>query len=67
MPSVREVDVASPTSAAEPSPQEIDSMMAEAIAVDALLQRKHPGTFDVMLAISVYLSSPARRCQIRRG
>jgi hypothetical protein len=59
MPSAREAAVISPTSATELSPQEIDSMMAEAIAVDALLQRKRPGPFDVVLAISAYLFAPA--------
>ena len=60
MPSAREVDVARPTSTVELSPQEIDSMMAEAMAVDVLLQSKRPGPFDVMLALSEYLSCPTR-------
>ena len=60
MPSAREVDVTRPTSTVELSPQEIDSMMAEAMAVDVLFQSKRPGPFDVVLALSAYLFSPAR-------
>ena len=42
------------------SAQEIDALLAEAMAVDVLLQQERPGPYDVVLALSVYLSSPAR-------
>lgn len=57
MPKAEKVDAASPTSTVELAPQEIDAMIAEAIAVDELLQRRHPGPFDFALAMSTYLSS----------
>ena len=58
MPKAEEVNGTDPTSPVELAPQEIDAMMAEAIAVDALLQRRPPGPFDFALAISAYLSFP---------
>jgi hypothetical protein len=58
MPKAEEVNRTDPTSPVELAPQEIDAMMAEAVAVDALLQRRRPGSFDFALAISAYLSSP---------
>jgi hypothetical protein len=58
MPKAEEVNGTDPTSPVELAPQEIDAMMAEAVAVDALLQRMRPGSFDFALAISAYLSSP---------
>lgn len=57
MPKAEEVDAVSPTSTVELTPQEIDAMMAEAIAVDALLKRRRPRPFDFALAMSAYLSS----------
>lgn len=59
MPNARDVDATSPTSTVELSAEEIDSMMAEVMAVDVLLQRRRPGPYDVVLAISAYFSSPA--------
>ena len=39
------------------SAQEIDALLAEAMAVDVLLQKERPGPYDVVLALSAYLSS----------
>ncbi|HVX37689.1 MAG TPA: hypothetical protein VHC71_15870 [Hyphomicrobium sp.] len=59
MPKAEEVNGTGPTSPVELAPQEIDAMMAEASAVDALLQRRRPGSFDFALAVSAYLAFPA--------
>jgi hypothetical protein len=59
MPKVAEADVAvRPASIVDSTPQEIDAMMAEAYAVDALFRRMSRGPFTIALAISTYLSQP---------
>lgn len=45
----------------ELSAQEIDDILAEAMAVDELLQKKRPGPYDVVLALSAYVSAPLKR------
>ena len=43
------------------SAQEVDDILAEAMAVDELLQKKRPGPYDVVLALSAYVSAPLKR------
>jgi len=66
MPNARDVDATNPISI-ELSAEEIDSMMAEAMAVDVLLQKRPPAPYDVVLAISAYLSSSATAVKSNAG
>lgn len=59
--SLREQKGSDSGSAAELSAQEIDDILAEAMAVDELLQKKRPGPYDLVLALSAYLASPIDR------
>lgn len=58
MPKVEEADMPRSNPPAGLAQEEIDAMMAEAIAVDALLQRKGRTPYDVARAISAYLAFP---------
>lgn len=53
----RKADITKSGAAVELSAQEIESLLAEAMAVDVLLQKERPGPYDVVLALSAYLSS----------
>jgi hypothetical protein len=57
MPSERKADIMNSGVVVDLSAQEIDALLAEAMAVDVLLQKERPGPYDVVLALSAYLSS----------
>ena len=59
--SARKADITNSGAAVELSAHEIDALLAEAMAVDVLLQKERPGPYDVVLALSAYLSSPAAK------
>jgi len=61
MPNSRKSDTSNSGDAVELSAQEIADIFAEAIAVDVLLQKQRPGPYDVVLALSAYLSLPAMK------
>jgi hypothetical protein len=60
MPNVGNADAANPASIVELSQQEIEAMMAEAMAVDVLLQKMRPGSYDIVLSLMTCLSFSIR-------